>query len=137
KLDQVIAIDSRSWLFNRYNFGSVSNVEILEADPATSRAVVYGEYVYNNYSRGWIKVVFDQGSVNCVEYHDFRGTCRAIGNNPAAYVALGTVAMAAAGGTGSSPAPASSNGTNCRWEQQRIPRADGGPDRVRNVEVCN
>lgn len=101
KLDEVISIDSRSWVLNRYTSGSARNGRIINQDLASGRFIVYGEYTYNSSSMGWIKVVFDGDRVNCVEYHDFRGTCRSLGNNPAAYVALGAVAMAASGASSS------------------------------------
>lgn len=107
KLDEVIATDSRSWVLNRYNVGSARNGQIIDQNLATGRFIVYGEYTYNSSSRGWIKVVFDGDRVNCVKYHDFRGTCRSLGNNPAAYVALGAVAIAASGA--SSPGYSSDN----------------------------
>jgi hypothetical protein len=112
QLDRVIATDARSWMFNRYNVGSARNAQIIDYDTNTQRVVVYGEYTYNSASTGWIKVVFAGDNVDCVEYHDFRGTCRSLGNNPAAYLALGVAAAAAAGSSGGTVG-SSSSGQTC------------------------
>jgi hypothetical protein len=97
QLDRVIAEDARSWLINRYTPGSARDASVVDFDPATGRAVVFGRYTYNGSSTGWIRVVFNQAKPQCVEYHDFAGTCRAIGNNPSHYIALGGLVIAAAG----------------------------------------
>lgn len=113
ELDAIIARDSRSWLFNRYNQGSVHDIRVLGADAANTE--VQGRYRFNGSSIGWIKVRFTEGKVNCLIYHDFPGNCRPVGQNPAGMIALGLVAGAAmssvSGGSapagGSSPAPSS------------------------------
>jgi hypothetical protein len=113
QLDEVIARDARSWLVNRYNLGSARDARIEESNAQTGRMVVFGRYTFNGSATGWIRVVFSGSTPQCVEYHDFQGTCRAVGNNPSHYVALGALAVAAVGaaassGSGGSTGPASS-----------------------------
>lgn len=78
-IDAVIQVDSRGWMFNRYDVGSVSSERFLEQSADGKNAVAYGEYTYNGGSRGWIKIRLTNGEVECMEYFDFAGRCRPAG----------------------------------------------------------
>lgn len=93
-VDAVIHLDSRSWIMNRYDVGSVGEVAITRvADHELARA----PYTYNGGMPGWIAIQFSGEDIRCIEYHDFAGSCRPIGQNPArAMVVMGVVGLAGA-----------------------------------------
>lgn len=89
RLEEIIALDSKGWLFNRFLPGSVGNVSVSDAPNA--KKIVYGEYTFNRNRRGWIKVLMNKESVECIEYWDFRGICRPIGRSPSHEIASGLI----------------------------------------------
>jgi hypothetical protein len=79
--DEIIAVDARGWMFHTYDRGSAYNVHV-DATSATGRSgTLHGFYTYNNGMKGWAKVVIVNGSINCLEFHDFQGTCRRWGRS--------------------------------------------------------
>jgi hypothetical protein len=75
-LDKIVSEDSRSWASNRYNSGS------MRAGPPSDSGdsfVVTGNYTFNQGTSGWVKAHFADGKISCVEYWDFAGNCRQVG----------------------------------------------------------
>lgn len=106
-MDAVVQLDSRSWVFNRYDIGSMSNVRVRDGDAGSE---AQGDYTYNGGTPGWVRVRFSGEDIQCIEYHDFAGTCRAIGDNPARRAAImGMISVAGAAMTSS---PGSSHGSD-------------------------
>ncbi|OLF71816.1 hypothetical protein AWH62_11820 [Maricaulis sp. W15] len=135
-LNDVVARDSRSWLFNRYDNGSMRNARILSHTPNSGDAVIQGDYTYNGGRGGWVRVTFTNNQVRCVTYHDFPGTCRPVGAANPAIRALGGLMLSGAMGNGSG---STNSGTNrqCRMVQEQICPPDGSYCRTYNVERCN
>ncbi len=79
-LDNVIRVDSRGWLMNQYDVGSVTNARMEESSRADRSGVLFGEYTYNGGRPGWVRVRIADGVAQCVEYWDFQGRCRAVGS---------------------------------------------------------
>jgi hypothetical protein len=79
-LDAILQVDSRNWLLNRYDKGSVTNGRILQRSANGLSDVLQGDYQYNGGSRGWIKVQLQNGELKCMEFWDARGTCRPPGS---------------------------------------------------------
>jgi hypothetical protein len=93
-MDRVVTRDSWGWMFNRYDRGSVRNTR-FEARVGRDR-LVYSEYTYNGGARGWVRLYIIAGVLNCVEYHDFQGTCRPVGTRSYAHgITSQLLAMAA------------------------------------------
>lgn len=75
-MDAVVQLDSRSWMFNRYDVGSMTGVYVSDFGDIS---VAHGDYTYNRGVRGWVRIQFTGEQICCVEYHDFAGTCRPVG----------------------------------------------------------
>lgn len=95
-MDAVVRTDSSGWMFNRYDRGSMRNVQVLESSSDGATAVVYGEYSYNGGSRGWVKARLVNGQLSCLEFWDFAGRCRALGRSPSQGIVTGLVVGVAA-----------------------------------------
>ncbi len=110
-LNTVIAADSRSWFFNRYDHGSVNNVRVTERSPDGASINVYADYTFNGGRAGYVEVSISQGRVECLQFWD-SPRCRPIGQSHAQDLigaALAGVASAASS-TDLGPSPAG----NCR-----------------------
>ena len=80
-LDTFVTIDSQSWSFNEYNPGSMNTVTVVNKTPNGSTIRLKGFYTFRQQARtiqGWVIAVIENGSLKCLEYHDFAGECRAI-----------------------------------------------------------
>ena len=78
-IDEIIAYDSNRWVMNRYDYGSVTGAHVDQATSSGQSGILHANYTYNGGSSGWIKVHITGGRIDCLEYHDFPGTCRALG----------------------------------------------------------
>lgn len=94
-LDAIVRYDSQAWMMNRYDYGSISNARFRERSRDGRTAVAEGDYSYNGGMRGWIRARIQNGQVSCIEYHDFPGNCRAVGDNSHVYRGLALVAAGA------------------------------------------
>ena len=102
ELETIVRRDARSWVMNSYLVDSMRNVRVVARQG--SRMVVQGDYTYQGLggrSAGWVRVRLNGERVECLTYHDFPGTCRSVGDNPAAYVALGVLAVGVLGAASS------------------------------------
>lgn len=75
-LDQLVSEDSRSWASNKYDSGSMRAGS--PSNPGDS-FVVTGNYTFNEGNSGWVKAHFADGKISCMEYWDFAGNCRQVG----------------------------------------------------------
>ena len=125
-MDAVVQLDSRSWMFNRYDVGSMTGVYVSNFGDIS---VAHGDYTYNRGVRGWVRIQFSGEQIRCVEYHDFAGTCRPVGQNPArqAFMAVAVEAFA--------PGGASSSGSSSEL-QRCLDRAGGGAEGQRAAQSC-
>ncbi|MEJ0025340.1 MAG: hypothetical protein WDN01_04865 [Rhizomicrobium sp.] len=113
-LDHLVAVDSQSWMFNRYDVGSMTNVAVQQRSRDGGTATLYGEYTYNGGAPGWVRVRLEGGELKCMEFWDFSGICRPIGASPShrifSTVVTGVLAGAMSGGGGSDDRPAPGQG---------------------------
>ena len=75
--DRLITEDSKSWVWNRYDRGSVELVTTYGRRNGNEGFKV--NYTYNGGVRGWAKIFLTRfGDFVCIVYHDFPNTCRDI-----------------------------------------------------------
>lgn len=128
-VENVLQQDSNSWILNRYDIASVSNIRVLRQ--GGGERVVAGDYTVNGGRPMAATVQFAQDRPRCIEISDFPGNCRAIGRPPSHGVAIGLFAAALSSGTSGSSSDSSSahdnlgraaaaNGT-ARQAGQRVP----------------
>lgn len=108
-MDELIATDSRGWAINAYRRGSVANIRVLDRTADGRTATVYADFNYAGGSTGWVKARMRGGAFTCVEYWDFAGNCRPVGEASyggailvglAAVVVAGAIAGGSGGGDG-------------------------------------
>lgn len=74
-LETTVGRDSNSWSWNRYDHGSMSNIQVLSRNKDGSAATVKGNYTYNGGVRGWVEATLTRGTtVECLHFHDM-GVC--------------------------------------------------------------
>ncbi len=130
-LDRLVELDSRSWLIRTYDSGSITNVKVLSSSRHGKSATVYGEYTYSGGSPGWVKAELKDGDFTCVEFWDFPGRCRAVGDPDSRKVAAAAIGLAivavAAGGSSSGGSSDSGSRTVVYRGQQQQSEPDYGP----------
>ena len=75
-LKKGITSDSRAWLMNRYDEGSLRDVVVLEESP-DGRMTLRGNYTFNNGVGGWVQAQLINRRVQCLQYWD-TGNCSPI-----------------------------------------------------------
>ena len=109
-LDAVLQLDSRAWLINRYDVGSVANGKFLAKSKDGLSDALYGEYEFNGGRKGWLKVQLEGGNAKCIEYFDAFGICKAPGAmSVGGRMAIGALVSAMSSGGGSYPSSSSSS----------------------------
>lgn len=130
QLDEFVAVDSRSWVRNSYVRGSMHNA-MVQSEGINGERLVYGEYLYNGNSRGWVRVRIVGDQLQCVEFWDFAGQCRPLGRSPSQMYAAGAlvatvavIALSARAGTtsGSASSPRIDDGYGRRPELTSRPQ---------------
>ncbi|MCP5397559.1 MAG: hypothetical protein H6918_12705 [Sphingomonadaceae bacterium] len=76
--DQMILADARTWMFNRYDPGSVSNFEITQKDARGDAATIRVYYTYNRGRRGYVDVSMLNGNPSCMRFHDNPIVCKPV-----------------------------------------------------------
>lgn len=99
-LDRYVLEDSKGWMFNRYDAGSMTNVKYKTQ--GKDMQIVRGYYTYNGGNSGWVEVEVVGGEVQCFRYWDFPDRCRAVGTRSPAFQMLGEMAANAAKSGGNS-----------------------------------
>lgn len=118
-MEELVQIDARGWMFNRYDRGSMSNVQQVASSPDGRTVVIYGEYTYNGGRGGWVRARFVGGQFSCIEFHDFAGTCRALGRSPSQGIVAGVLVVAVAGAVLGSQSSGGSGGYDSAGEDCR------------------
>lgn len=75
-LNKVVARDSKSWFFNKYDYGSMTDSRVLRGSIKNGTLVVKAYYTYNGGSGGWVEAEIDEDGVQCLRYWDFPSACR-------------------------------------------------------------
>lgn len=74
--DTILAEDARGWFLNRYDYGSVSNVTVLDNGKRSGVQRIRADYTYNGGQYGWVVLEAREGQEMCLRYWDFPNTCR-------------------------------------------------------------
>lgn len=73
-IDNLVTDQSKTWMFNRYAQGSISGITVLAADSQGRPATIKANYRYsgfNSASKGWVKIIFDNGLPAGIYFFDF------------------------------------------------------------------
>jgi hypothetical protein len=73
-LERAVESDSQVWLMNRFDVGSVGNVEVL-GDADGGGVAIRGDYTFNGGQPGWVRAVYAKGKIVCLEFWDRQGSC--------------------------------------------------------------
>lgn len=75
-LEDLIAINSRSWFFNRFVPGSVNGAVVTRRDAAGQPLKLVAQYLYNGNQKGSVTVEFQGGAPACLYFFDRPDLCR-------------------------------------------------------------
>ena len=95
--DQLIATDASGWMMNRYDRGRMRNMRVDSVSDDGETRTVYGDYTYNGGQAGWVRAQFTGDNLDCLEYWDFAGQCRPLGQSPYRGIAAGFAGALAVG----------------------------------------
>ena len=90
-MDDLVTLDARGWVFNRYNRGSVRNVEIVEESNDGRQLVAYADYLFNGSRKGHVRVLLVDGNLSCMKYWD-SPSCRPVGRSHSQAFAAAAIA---------------------------------------------
>lgn len=74
--ESAVARDAKGWLANKYDAGSIRNVQVERS--GTRITAARGEYTFNGGQKGWARIQYNKRSVPCIEYWDTPGSCRPV-----------------------------------------------------------
>ncbi|MFZ5747732.1 MAG: hypothetical protein ACOY45_08730 [Pseudomonadota bacterium] len=75
-IDNILRSRSQSWIINRYDYGSVRNVTMIDNGKASGVTKVRAEYTYNGGMPGWV-ILESRGKDDlCLRFWDFQNICR-------------------------------------------------------------
>ena len=80
-LENIVRDDSEGWFSNKYDQGSMRDINFLSISPKGDRMILTGNYKYNKGENGSVEAHFINGKISCLKYWDMR-ECRAP-NDPA------------------------------------------------------
>ena len=78
-INDLVADQSRTWAFNRYQPGSISGVTVGGSDGQGRPRELKANYKYKGFagvSNGWVRVTFDNGLPKCIYFFDFPQNCK-------------------------------------------------------------
>jgi len=101
RLDAIVTVDSQSWMFNRYQRGSITNVNQKPTGGGKGNYVATASFAYASGAPGSIQVKMVGDRIDCVEFGDFPGECRPLGM-PSSYGVTSELMMSALTSSGSS-----------------------------------
>ena len=73
-IDDLVTDQARTWAFNRYKRGSISNVSVISSDDQGRPVALKADYRYTGFggdSVGWVKISFSNGLPNGIYFFDF------------------------------------------------------------------
>ncbi len=91
-IDDLVADQSKTWMFNKYIQGSVSGVKLLREDNQGRPEEIKANYQYSGFSgnsEGWVKITFDNGLPNGIYFFDFPNNRKEPGSSIVASYATG------------------------------------------------
>lgn len=78
-IDDLVADQAKTWMFNHYPPGSITEVSILSKDNQGRPKVIKANYLFSGFSgnsKGWVKVIFTDGLPKCIYFWDFPNNCK-------------------------------------------------------------
>lgn len=78
-IDHLVANHAKTWSFNRYQSGSISNVIIQSTDAKQRPKEIKANYLYRGFggnSEGWVRITFTNGLPKCIYFFDFPNNCK-------------------------------------------------------------
>lgn len=78
-VEDLIYEQSKTWVMNRFESGSVSDVSVSSRDNQGRPSKITAHYIYNgfsNRSQGSVTLTFTDGLPECMYFFDFPATCR-------------------------------------------------------------
>lgn len=81
-IDDLVMEDARSWMMNKYQNGSISDVTISSTDPNGNPSRIHADYIFlggfnEKKFRGSVTVTLDAGIPECLYFSDFPDRCKA------------------------------------------------------------
>ena len=74
-LENIVRDDSEGWFSNKYDQGSMRDINFLSISPKGDRMILTGNYKYNKGENGSVEAHFINGKISCLKYWDMR-ECR-------------------------------------------------------------
>jgi len=74
-LDGIVREDSKAWVSNRYDTGSMITGYIFKSSDGSATSVK-GLYTFNGGQSGWVVAEFSGNRLSCLKFWDFADTCR-------------------------------------------------------------
>lgn len=78
-VDDLVFAHSKNWVMNKYQRGSVSNLNISSQDNQDRPSEINVKYIFQGFSgqrAGSVRVTFREGLPDCLYFFDFPSTCR-------------------------------------------------------------
>lgn len=92
-INDLVADQAKTWMFNRFTQESISGVTILAKDSQGRPATIIADYRYSGFSgtsKGWVKVIFANGLPKGIYFFDFPDNRKTPGSSIVASYAKGT-----------------------------------------------
>ncbi len=73
-IDDLVADQARTWMFNKYISESIAGVTILSKDNQGRPKILKANYLYSGFngkSKGWVKIIFTNGLPEDIYFFDF------------------------------------------------------------------
>jgi hypothetical protein len=73
-IDDLVADQAKTWMFNRYNSGSISNIIVQSQDKQGRPVSIKANYSYSGFSGtsgGWVSVIFNNGLPEGIYFFDY------------------------------------------------------------------
>lgn len=91
-IDDLVADQAKTWMFNRYIRGSISEVTIIGEDTQGRPTELKANYQYSAFtgnSKGWVKITFSNGLPKGIYFFDFPNNLKTPGSSIVASYAQG------------------------------------------------
>ncbi|EAZ80542.1 hypothetical protein [Algoriphagus machipongonensis] len=78
-LDNLVKDQARTWVFNKYQAGSISDVAIQSKDQSGRPKIIQANYKFSGFmgnSQGWVRVLFENGLPECIIFYDYPENCK-------------------------------------------------------------
>ncbi|WGK64499.1 hypothetical protein [Croceiramulus getboli] len=77
-IDDLVTHQAKGWLMNRYQAGSVRDLQVTGASATQAPRTLVANYTFSSFGgtqNGWVRISFQNGEPRCVNFHDYPQTC--------------------------------------------------------------